>query len=422
MTDAPVELRIERWSKTGEGIATFQGRAVFVAGAMPGEHVRARIQGDGVLRAEVLEFLATAPARRAPACPLADRCGGCDWLHVDDAEQRRAKEAIVVSTLERLGGIPSTDYALEPFVVSQPMGTRRRAVLHPVKGALGFFGRRSHELVAVQRCPALTPKLEALPGPLADVLAGVLKDLREVRLLEAGGLVAASLHLKDRARPKHEAAAQAARDRGLVDAVVLVAETGGPPVSVGDVALPDDGLLSRPDGFAQANRPVNAQLVDAVVAWMAPGASDEVLELYAGNGNFTFPLARQARSVTAVESTPVSVALAQAVARRDAVSNVRFVQADAAAVVKGFVAEHKRFDQLLVDPPRAGCAGVGGWAARLLVRQVVYVACDPASLARDAAELASHGYRPSKLRLFDLFPQTHHVEAVMAFARDQGAA
>lgn len=418
MTDASVELLIERWSKTGEGIATFQGRAVFVAGALPGERVRARIQGDGVLRAEVLEVLATAPARRAPACALADRCGGCDWLHVDDAEQRRAKETIVVSTLERLGGIPAADYALEPMVVSQPLAYRRRAVLHPVSGALGFYGRRSHELVPIDRCPALTPKLAALPGPLAATLGSALKDVAEVRLLEAGGLVAASLHLKGKLRPKLEAAAKAARDAGLVDALVLVPDAGGPPVSVGDAALADDGVLYRPDGFAQANQAVNAALVDTVVRWLAPAADEEVLELYAGNGNFTFALARHARAVTAVESSPISVGLAQRVAQRDAVPNVRFVQSDAAAVVKGLAAESKRFDRLLVDPPRSGCPGVGTWAAKLLVRHVVYVACDPAALARDAAELVSQGYRPRQLRLFDLFPQTHHVEAAMAFARE----
>lgn len=418
MTDGTVELRIERWSKTGEGIATFQGRAVFVAGALPGERVRARVLGDGVLRAEIDALLEPATSRRAPGCPLATRCGGCDWLHVDDAEQRRAKEEIVVSTLERLGGVPPQDYAREATAASpQALGYRRRAVLHPVGDALGFYGRRSHELVAVERCPALTERLAGLPRRAAQVLGSALKELTELRVLEAGGEVAASLHLKGKLKPKIEAAAKALRTEGVVDAVVVIPESGGPPVLFGDAALADDGVLYRPDGFAQANQPVNAALVDTVLGWMAPGADEEVLELYAGNGNFTFPLARQARSVTAVESSPVSVALAQRVAQRDAVPNVRLVQGDAAAVVRGLAAESRRFDQLLVDPPRAGCPGVGAWAAKLLVRRVVYVACDPAALARDAAELSSNGFRPTRLRLFDLFPQTHHAEAAMCFER-----
>jgi len=213
-----------------------------------------------------------------------------------------------------------------------------------------------------------------------------------------------------------QAAAQALLAAGTVDAVVLVPEAGAPTV-LGDAALPDDGVLVRPDGFAQANAAVNARLVAAAVDWAGCSASDTVLELFSGNGNFTFPLARQARHVTAVESAPIGVALAQAVARRDAVTNVRFVQGDAARVVQGLAGEAQRFDVLLVDPPRAGAPGLADWASKLLVRRVIYVSCDPGSLARDAKALAALGYEPTRVQVFDQFPQTHHVEALMAFER-----
>jgi 23S rRNA (uracil1939-C5)-methyltransferase len=161
---------------------------------------------------------------------------------------------------------------------------------------------------------------------------------------------------------------------------------------------------------------VNEALVATALEALQLTRADAVLELYSGNGNFTFDLAARCARVVAVESGPVSVSLAQRMARDRSIGNVRFLQGDAEKVTKGLLAEGARFERLLLDPPRTGAKGIGRLAAKLQVARLVYVACDPAALARDAAELVSQGFVPETVQLFDLFPQTRHIEAVMAFS------
>lgn len=420
-----LELSIERLSKSGDGVAQVGGRAVFVAGTVPGDRVLAEVFDQGkAMRGEVLELLEPGPGRRQPICPLADRCGGCDWMHLTEATQHAHKEQIVVSALEHLGDIHRSQYELLPLVESPlPYNMRRRAVLHPTKGRLGFFGKRSHTHVEVDLCPALTPPLESLPGELADALGNGLKDLDEVHLLEVGGKVSVALIAKGALRPRHrDVMEQLVRDEQLVGAVLVPGAGKGSPQLVGAPILEDDGVLHRPDAFAQANADVNRILVGHAVAELDCGPDDQVLELYSGNGNFTFHLAAAAASVMAVESSTISLGLAQQAAAKQGVRNVRFVQGDCDRFTRSLVSESSRFERVLLDPPRTGAPGIGQWASRLLAEKVVYVACDPGALARDAAELVSQGFVPTTVRLFDLFPQTRHIEVVMAFARGAGSS
>lgn len=416
-----LELRVERLSKSGDGVAPHDGRAVFIAGALPGERVLVEVTEQGkALRGEVLDVIEPSASRREPICPVASTCGGCDWMHIHEDEQLRQKQEIVVSALEHVGGISRDAYELLPTVTSpHAVGYRRRAVLHPVKNALGFHGRKSHERIAVKSCPALTKSLTDFPGRLATALgASTLKELEEVRLLECEGRVAVSLHFKAQLRPRHREAVDLAIRDGLIDGAILHPGEGkGAVVQVGKPVLEEEGVLHRPDGFAQANAEVNRRLVAQAIELLDVHGSERVLELYSGNGNFTFRLAAHAQQVVAVESFPLSVALAQQASLKRGVSNVRFVQGDSEKIASGLVNERERFDRLLVDPPRSGAPGVGDWAGGLLVSRVVYVACDPTSLARDAKALGAHGFKPLALQLFDLFPQTHHIEAVMAFTR-----
>lgn len=382
------DLVIDRLSKSGDGVAQHLGRTVFVEGALPGEKVRVRLHEGKVLKGELVEILTPSRSRRVPSCPLADRCGGCTWLHLDEAAQRAAKEEIVTSTLEHIGGLPRSAYQLLPTAFgAKQLGYRRRATLHPADGGLGFYDRRSHLKVRVDRCPALVPELEALAPKLLP-----LKDIDEVRLLSERGQVGISLHLTGATRPGHRARADALLK--LVQSVVLVPPQG-PAELFGDARL-------RADFFSQANDEVNAQLVAAAV--QALGGEGPALELYAGSGNFTAALAPP---VTAVD-------LAGAQPR---LPGVRWIRGDVEKVVKGLLAEGAKFDRVLLDPPRSGAAGIARWAEGFASKRVVYVACDPASLARDAAELKQRGFLPGTVQLFDMFPQTHHVEAVMSFAR-----
>lgn len=425
-------LEITRLAKQGEGVASLEGRAVFVEGALPGERVRVEVHADGdVLRGTVLDRLNDAPERRAPPCPVAARCGGCDWQHLEDEAQLRARVQIVQSTLAHLGQLPPASYQLLPPVpASQSLGYRRRAVLHPFKvdgrWRLGLFERHSHRGVPLAACPAMVPELEALLPHLEPALAPVAADITSVHLLAASGATAISVELTGAVKPRLRQQVAGLLRQAQLRGAVIVPKTGHPEL-LGKPELrapaplrPDVSLLLRPDAFSQASEAGNDALVGAALETLAPGGSDEVLELYAGNGNFSFALAARAAGVVAVESGPVSVSLGQKAAREAGISNLRFVQGDAIQVALGLAGEGRRFRHLLADPPRTGAPKLPSVAKALGVDHLVYVACDPAALARDARALGENGFAPDTLQVVDLFPQTHHVEAVMSFAR--GAA
>lgn len=404
-----VQLSIERLAKSGDGVAHLEGRTVFVEGALPGERVIAEVRAHGrVLRAEVISFLQQSPARRTPACPIADRCGGCDWQHVDEAVQRSQKEEIVLSALEHLGGFDRARLKVLPTVFGpQAMGYRRRAVLHPVGKRLGFFGRGSHDKVAFDACPALTPPLERMPATLAAALGPALGDVDELQLIEAGGKVAVCLQLKGAIKAKTRDHAERLSRTGVG---VVLSPKAGHSETFGKVELQDGEVKVRPDAFAQGNAFVNGPLVAAAVDALALTGGESVLELFAGNGNFTAALSKRALRVVAVEGSAISVQLAQ---KAGLGTHVRFIQGDVLKVIDGL----GPFDRVLLDPPRTGAPGIGPKVDRLKPARLVYVACDPAALARDAEDLFGRGFRPVSLQLFDLFPQTRHVEAVLAMER-----
>ncbi len=425
LPETPIELKIERLGQLGEGVAAWQGRTVFVPGAFPGDVVRVHLEQQGrVVRGHLRQVVTPGPDRRSSPCPLSAECGGCDWLELSEPAQRAAKQEIVLSTLEHLGHLRREAFTVRPLLVApRDFGYRRRAVLHFAKGALGYFGRRSHERVAVSECGALSPALATLPGRLSPLLKPLAKDAEEVHLLAEGSKAAFAVMLRGPVTTRHVEASEAAMRALRLEGAVLVPKEGSPRL-LGKPALrslsplrPEVPLYLRPDAFAQAHAEANVGLVTAAVYELAPRDADSVLELYSGNGNFTFPLAATAGSVLGVESSAVSVELAQRSAREGGVANVRFIQGDARKVVEGLIGEGQRFDLCLADPPRTGAPGLARQVSALGVKRVVYVACDPASLARDAAGLVEAGYQPQALQVVDMFPQTHHVEAVMSFER-----
>jgi 23S rRNA (uracil1939-C5)-methyltransferase len=390
--------------------------------------------GEGPARAELLELAVPGPDRIEPPCPhfgpAGDRCGGCEWMHASPRTQLVAKERTLREALRRIGGLVPAPGAWRPALPSPAaLRYRARAKLHLDRGAgrLVFFRRRSHEPVPVRRCLLLTEGLEALRAALGPALVAAGLSPREVAVEwsdhERRGAAWLSLQAAG-ARERARAEALLAAVPGLAG-VVLQAE-GGAPVPVGDPVLrhqrvPGDaaaGLCrSRPDVFQQANRGANALLVEAALFLLAPDG-EEVLELFCGAGNFTGPLARRAGSVAAVEQQGPALDLARADL---AGGNVRFYAGDALRLAGSFARERAvapagaagpTFGAALLDPPRQGAKGVGPALAALGVPKVVYVSCDPATLARDLKECVRAGYSVEAIQAIDLFPQTHHVEGV----------
>lgn len=373
---------IERVAHGGVCVARVpDGRVVFVRHTLPGERVRIAITEEkkSFLRADAVEVLTPASGRVAPPCPWAGpgRCGGCDWQHVDIAEQRRLKSSVVREQLERLAGL-DRDVVVEE-VPGSPDGlhwrTRMRFAVDET-GRAGLRPHRSHDVVPIDDC------LIAVRG--ADVPELVARDWP-------------------------------ADSEVSVD----VSSAGERAVSIGSPAeLLTEHAAGRDwsvpvGGFWQVHPAAADVLAEVVLAFAQATEADRCLDLYCGVGLFAGALAPSVASVLAVESDVRAVAAAEAnLAEHAHVSVVRD------RVDRWLRRDPQPADVVVLDPPRKGAGRhvVDDIAARQ-PRVVVYVACDPAALARDLATFTQHGYALADLRAFDLFPMTAHVECVAQIVR-----
>ena len=353
-------------------------------------------------------------------------------MAINEAQQRAFKQSLVQSSLARLGGIPEDSYELHPMAFNEcVLGYRRRARLGRAGKRLGFRMRSTATCTAVDSCPVLVPALQHLPGAFCEAWEGPIEDIEEATLLEGQGETAIGLKLRCKLQDKHMRLAQQARKRLGLSGLWLQGSCGSHKEE-GQAMLRDWGFAHiHPGAFAQSNGTMNVQLLRTLVRWLKALVEKlseaSVLELFSGNGNFTWAMARQVKELWAIEGNSLAVGLAQKMGverarllhslppsdKRNA--SARFVVGDIRRVVQGFIKEGKRFDCIVLDPPRQGAAGIGRWAKQLGARHVFYISCNPSSLARDAAELQREGFAAVRLQLFDFFPQTHHAECLMAF-------
>lgn len=429
-TQVPVgkkqKLSIERLANDGRGIAFVEGRSWFVAGALPGEEVEARVLAA---RAQVVEaraerVLTASVLRREPACAHAGRCGGCTLQHLPHAEQLALKQHSLAEQMQRQAGVEPDEWAAP--LIGPELGYRRRAriaVRWDARGKrleVGFRAAASQEIVAISDCPVLVeplqPILRALPALLGSLSAP--QALGHVELFHG---TCSSLLLRHTA-PLSETDVQRLRSFCAGYAAQLWLHGAGEPEA--DQSEPDLGyrldafglaLQYRPGDFVQVNGAVNQAMVEQALDWLAPQTDGRVLDLFCGLGNFALPLAQRAAEVVAVEGVQAMVARARDNAARNGLGNLHFFQADLSKPLAEAPWVGRGFDAILLDPPRDGAFEVVRQIAGLGARRLVYVSCNPATLARDSAELVRQGFRLKKAGILDMFPQTAHVEAMALF-------
>ncbi len=439
---APREARIDALDQNGRGVAHVEGKAVFIDGALPGESVRyvpsvvRRRHDEGRL----LEVLDPSPDRVTPRCAHFGVCGGCALQHLAPAAQITAKERVLRDALAHIGHIEPQRW-LEPLTgpVWNYRSRARFGVRHvPTKGGtlVGFRERASHLLARLERCEVLLPPADALPGALARLIDSLSCPDRIPQVEVAVGeshTVIVLRHLVPLTDGDRERLVALAREWGIGIAL----QPGGPetvvalagPLDTG-YTLPEWGvtLSATPLDFVQVNPALNRRMVAQVLELLDPAPGERVLELFAGLGNFTLPLARRAASVTAVEGDAGLVARAGDNARANGIGNVSFHAADLASeeAPADWLAGDLP-DLVLLDPPRAGAAVALARLSnreprsarrRTAPRRIVYVSCNPATLARDAGWLArERGWGLAAAGVMDMFPHTSHVESVAVFER-----
>lgn len=422
------KLQIERLAHDGRGIAHVDGRTWFVAGALAGEDVEVRVLAarSKVVDARVERVLKASELRRQPACAVAGRCGGCSLQHLPHAEQLTLKQRSLAEQLQRLAQVQPEEWAAP--LTGPELGYRRRtriAVRWDAKQKrleVGFRAAASQDIVALDECPVLVQPLQSIARALPALLRqfGRPERIGHVELFSGTRLALLLRHTGALA----EADQQLLRQFCAGQQVQLWWHGEGEPypdqagAELG-FALPAFAveLAWRPGDFVQVNASINEQMVAQALDWLAPQADERVLDLFCGLGNFALPLARRVHEVVAVEGVAAMVERAQANAVANGLNNVRVLCADLAQPLHAASWAESGFPAVLLDPPRDGAFEVVRDMQRLGAERVLYVSCNPATLARDAAELVRQGYRLRKAGILDMFPQTAHVEAMALFER-----
>lgn len=403
------ELTLTGMAYGGDAIGRdAQGRMLFVPFAAAGERVRVEIVEAHArwARARLVEVLEPSPARVAPRCRHFTVCGGCHYQHLDPAEQLRAKAEIVAEQLRRIGGFERPP-AIEAVPSPSPWGTRNHAQFHLTPdGRPGYLEAGSARLVAIEECPVLEPaladlwpRLDLAPVPGLERVALRAGAGEQVQIgFEAGSEPEVEVHLD-------------------LPASAVWQGPSGTTVLAGSPWLPFE-VLGQPfrvsaGAFFQVHSGLAGALIERAVRALAPAPGEVAYDLYAGVGLFSLFLAQAGARVIAVEQSPA--ACADFAVNLDACEDVSLYEAE---VEQALPAIPEAPDLALVDPPRAG---LGRAALEALLprapRRLAYVSCDPATLARDGRRLAEAGYALQALTLFDLFPQTYHIETLSLWRR-----
>ncbi|MGE6262143.1 23S rRNA (uracil(1939)-C(5))-methyltransferase RlmD [Aeromonas media] len=424
-----IEFTIDSLDHHCVGVGRHQGKAIFVEGALPSEQIKARIVDDKkhYAHAALQQIVTPAANRIDPFCPHYRECGGCSAQHLGEADQQAVKEAGLISLFERLGNIKAP--ALEPVLKGESRSYRRvcrLAIKFDKNGRctrVGFRRRQSNDLVEVAGCPVLADPLSALITPLRECL-NRLKSQRELghaELIQAEQGIMMLLRHTGRPNEADRALLVAFAEAQGIDLYLQAADERIEPLRQQfqpSYTLDGLSLAFAPGDFIQVNGPINQSMVTQALAWLGATKDDKVLDLFCGIGNFTLPLARQAREVVGVEGELAMVARAEENARRNDIDNARFYKADLSGDIVGMSWAREGFDLVLLDPARPGALEVMSHVAALSPKRVVYVSCNPVTLARDSQVLVKRGYRLARLGMLDMFPHTGHLESMALFERD----
>lgn len=444
----PLQVSIETATIDGSGVARVDGQVVFVPGALPGERCSVRIAhvGRSAVFAQLLSVLTPSVHRVEPDCPYFPLCGGCALRHMDYEQELALKQAHVQSCLTRIGG--QTISALPITGAAQTDGYRNK-VQFPVqeqdgRPVAGFFSGKTHRVIPVRHCRIQPDCADAIRGAVLAWMeqyhiraydeqthTGYIRHIYIRFGAESGQiLVCIVANCAQLPKKKQLVAALLAAEPGITTIVFSPNTKKGNTVLgtefhplYGDGTITDTlcGLqfrLSAP-AFYQVNHAQAERLYEKAVQLAGLTGNETVLDLYCGTGTITLCLARHAKKAIGVEIVPQAIEDAKFNAAQNGMENVEFFCMDAGQAAKMLADRHTRPDVIVVDPPRKGVsADVIEAIGTMAPQRVVYVSCDPATLARDLKLLTAAGYTLQTAEAFDLFPRCAHVETVVLLSRE----
>ncbi len=425
---------IDTLANDGRGVAYLEGKAVFIHGALPGEDVSFRYSARHKRfdEGQVEVVINPSPDRVEPHCPHFGLCGGCRLQHLNAEQQIIVKQGWLLDNLARIGKV-EPDQILEPLT-GPHWGYRHKArlgvkyVSQKSKVLVGFRERDSSYVADLQSCVVLHQRVGRHLAELGQLVhkLSLYQQIPQIEVAVGDKVVA--LNFRVLSPPNEEDKALLTAFGQTYDLHIYLQPKG--PESVYRLWPTFETALSyrlpvynielafAPFHFTQVNPLINQQMVDLSVRLLDLQESERTLDLFCGIGNFTLALARRSLEVVGIEGDASAVSWAQHNAQRNAITNVRFITADLNRDVNAAPWLRERYAKILLDPPRSGALTIIPQIARLEAHRIVYVSCNPATLARDAGELVHRfGYRLTGVGVMDMFPHTAHGEAIAAFMR-----
>lgn len=409
MVGQELTLSLSDMAYGGEAVGRYAGKAVFVPYGIPGETVRVQVVSDKdrFARANLLDVLTPSPYRVAPPCPQFGLCGGCHWQHVDYRAQLDYKRSIVLNHFQRIAGL--ADAPVRPTVGMENPWRYRNHVQFSVSegGELGFMAASSHQVVPIERCLLMHPLLEEMYDAMDIELPGLHRLTLRAGINTSERMII--LEMDEDQAPEVEV--------DLPISFVLLLGDGSPVTLLGSPYIHESlggrvHRLSAPS-FFQVNTQQAEILVSLVSTYLDATAESRVLDAYCGVGVFALQLAGTVREVVGIESS--AAAIADAVINGADVHNVRFVHGP---VEENLTKLDWKSPLIVLDPPRQGLGPrVVSALGDLSAQRMVYVSCDPATLARDVKGLLVAGYRLVEVQPLDMFPHTYHIECVALLDR-----
>ncbi|SIO03032.1 23S rRNA (uracil(1939)-C(5))-methyltransferase RlmD [Salinivibrio sp. ES.052] len=416
-------LTIKRLDHHGDGVGFWQKKPVFIPGTLPGEQALVQLteQKRQYARGKLIKLDNHATQRVEPGCPLYQQCGGCSLQHLSHDGQVVHKQQTLNELMQKIAG---DDPTLSTPMVGTPWQYRRRARISlqiDKKGALtmGFRARQRSAIIDVSHCPVLSDPLNVLLSRLRACLDGLRgrRILGHLDLIDADNTRVVSVRTT---KALHHEDYQALCAWAKTEACTLYLHQGdAEPERVAGPApyyqVAECRLAFEPNDFIQVNPEINEGMVRQAIEWLDLSEDDDVLDLFCGLGNFSVPIAKQANHVVGVEGVQAMVNQAIGNALANGCDNAHFYQADLDndALVGDWT--HTDFTKILLDPARAGAVGVIDFVAQSSASHIVYVSCNPATLARDTRVLLEKGYALVKLGMLDMFPHTGHMESMALF-------
>lgn len=411
-----MNLKIEKLIYGGYGLARTGDKVVFIKGGVPGDVVEVDITEEKKSYdiAEIKNVIEPSENRVDNKCEYFGNCGGCQWQNIDYEYQLKAKEQILRESVQRIAGIK--DFQVESIVPSpKKYCYRSRVTLHidtiNCKHVLGFKEDKSHKLLPIEKCPISSESI----SKLIQKISKLLNSYDEKRLPIDRIIVS---------------------DMGKIPALCLITKKNVSESDIDklyykikeriqgvDISIDDKEeksfefevlglkLISSPSIFAQANPIINEQLIETLIKWADLNRNGNVMDLYCGFGNFSIQIARKVKQVLSVDNNKKAIKFAIKNAKLNSIRNCIFEDWD----VKKYLQRHKpkeNQDLVILDPPRTGSKEIIKSIIDINPKKILYVSCNPTTLARDIKELIKGGYNLKKIQPFDMFPQTFHIESI----------